>query len=188
MEVHQAKIVNEDVAMEDNTNPLANAVVEAEKAMEQNEEENNNNNNVEENENEDERIRQLDEAIKELERQIEEEENADEPVLTPEDVEMVDISSKEEKKPKKGKTSKYFGVSHIGKRWRAMFGGKYIGMADTEIEAAQMVNQYAIKNGAGPKNDVPKMKTSSQKVKKTISKATKVKKTKRVKKIVKRKK
>lgn len=184
MQIHQQS--NQDVTMEEN--PLANAVVEAEKALE-----------TEQQENEEEaKIRELDEAIKELERQIEEEEKTtvvaggekkarEEAELRPEDVEMVDLEKKEKKQRKiKGKTSKYFGVSHIGKRWRAMFGGKYIGMADTEVEAAQMVNVFAIKQGAGPKNDVPKKSGASKKVTKAISK--KVKKTKRAKRIVKRKK
>merc|ERR1711925_39973 len=68
-------------------------------------------------------------------------------------------------KKKKGKTSKYYGVSKIGKRFRAMFGGKYIGMADKEIDAARMVNDACETNGVEPKNKVPGSK-KSKKVKK----------------------
>merc|ERR1712057_71250 len=53
---------------------------------------------------------------------------------------------------KKQKTSKYYGVSKIGKRFRAMFAGKYIGMADKEIDAARMVNEWCKKCGVEPEN------------------------------------
>merc|ERR1712072_1671579 len=80
-------------------------------------------------------------------------------------LEAVEAVEEEEAKPKKKKakktkkakkqkkrTSKYFGVSKIGKRFRAMFGGRYIGMADKEIDAARMVNEACKTAGVEPKN------------------------------------
>merc|ERR1712057_28207 len=95
---------------------------------------------------------------------------------------------------KKQKTSKYYGVSKIGKRFRAMFAGKYIGMADKEIDAARMVNEWCKKCGVEPKNKIPgskkskkvkkaktvkKVKKASKKTKKSTKKASKVKKAKK---------
>merc|ERR1712057_76138 len=82
---------------------------------------------------------------------------------------------------KKQKTSKYYGVSKIGKRFRAMFAGKYIGMADKEIDAARMVNEWCKKCGVESKNKIPGSK-KSKKVKKAKT-VKKVKKAKRVKKV-----
>jgi hypothetical protein len=62
------------------------------------------------------------------------------------------------------KTSKYYGVSKIGKRFRAMFGGKYIGMADKEIDAARMVNEACKTNGVAPKNNVSAASTKVTKI------------------------
>jgi len=115
----------------------------------------------------------------------EEEENEEEKM------EIEDENVEEENKSKKKKvkqTSKYFGVSHIGKRWRAMFGGKYIGMTDTELEAAKWVNRVAVQNGFAPKNQIPKHQLKKIKNDLPSTSVTKkiVKKTKRAKKVVKR--
>merc|ERR1712034_234647 len=114
------------------------------------------------------------------------------------EMEIEDAEEPKEKK-KKGKTSKYYGVSKIGKRFRAMFGGKYIGMADKEIDAARMVNEACKTNGVEPKNKVPASKKSKSKKKARLAKKVtkkankkrtnkKASKTKKAKKIVKRKK
>merc|ERR1712034_230290 len=49
-----------------------------------------------------------------------------------------------------------------------MFGGKYIGMADKEIDAARMVNEACKTNGVAPKNNVSAASTKkSKKVKRS---------------------
>lgn len=114
-------------------------------------------------------------------------------------MEIEEAEVAEEPRAKKVKTSKYYGVSKIGKRFRAMFGGKYIGMADKEIDAARMVNDACETNGVEPKNKVPASKKSkkvkkarrAKRVTKKVNKKRtnkKASKTKRAKKIVKRKK
>merc|ERR1711964_127739 len=99
-------------------------------------------------------VQEVEEQEREQQQQLEGEE---EPIVAEEEQAEMEIEEAEEeveekKKAKKGKTSKYFGVSKIGKRYRAMFGGKYIGMADLEIDAARMVNEACGKNGVAPKN------------------------------------
>merc|ERR1711959_93805 len=96
-------------------------------------------------------------------------------------MEVEEEEQPKKKQGKKKKTSKYYGVSKISKRFRAMFAGKYIGMAGKEIDAARMVNEWCKKCGVEPKNKIPGSK-KSKKVKKAKT-VKKVKKAKRVKKV-----
>merc|ERR1712034_234885 len=89
------------------------------------------------------------------------------------EMEIEDAEEPKEKK-KKEKTSKYYGVSKIGKRFRAMFGGKYIGMADKEIDAARMVNEACKTNGVAPKNNVSAASTKKSKKVKRARRSKKV--------------
>merc|ERR1711925_35287 len=104
---------------------------------------------------------------------------AEEEAQQPEgEMEVEEEEQPKEKKAKKQKTSKYYGVSKIGKRFRAMFAGKYIGMADKEIDAAKMVNEACRTCGVEPKNKIRGSKKSKT-VKKAKKKAKRVKKVKK---------
>merc|ERR1712048_945332 len=80
------------------------------------------------------------------------------------------ISKKNIEKQKEKKSSKFKYVIPCGNKWKAQlnFNGeqKYLGMYETDLEAALAVNEFCEKNGLEPKNNISKNNIKKQKEKK----------------------